>query len=395
MKFFIVDGESTIRNRGEFAVGDMAANPFHPDNTLVLFGERRGGVNKQLHVTRSTRDYKYPEFFDIAANEPVLLVGHNIPFDLKYIAKHWPALWRECQHNIYIWDTQQVAYLLSGQTHMYPSLDELCQELGFELKDEKIKQYWEDGVDTSLIPMDELAPYLDHDLEATEAVFRSQYERVSNNTKLFNLVKVKLDDILATNEMEYNGMEFDLVTAHKLATFNDAVIAAHTADIMVKTHGLFAKGFEFNPMSNDHISLWFFGGKYKVKETVPALAPDGSIQYYKTGTRAGQMKMKQADIEYAVPSRHSVPVGLTPNAKGLYAVDKDVLKKLADATEDDAPLTVLALRELSKENETYYRGYSKLVFSDNKIHGSIGHVGTRTGRNNHNKPNLGNVTREE
>lgn len=395
MKFFVIDSESTIRNRGEFAIGDMAANPFFYANTLVLFGERCGGTNKQIDVLRVTRDYKAPDFFEVARNEPVLLVGHNIAFDLKYIDRHWHEEWESVKHNIYIWDTQQVAYLLSGQTHMYPSLDELCAEIGFELKDDKIKQYWGNGVDTDKIPRNELSAYLDHDLEATEAVFRHQYEIVSNNNKLFHLVKVKMDDILATNEMECNGMEFDLVTAHKLATYNDALIAALKAELKINTHGVFAPGFEFNPMSNDHISLWFFGGKYKVKQAVNVLDGDGNPTKYKTGAKAGLLKTKLQDVEYTVVPRYDASeLGITPNAKGMYPVDKDVLKKVAEYYPDAMPINVLKLRELEKENETYYRGYSKLVFPDKKIHGSIGHVGTRTGRNNHNKPNLGNVTRE-
>ena len=390
MKYFIIDAETTIKNRGEDAIGDMPASPYYKDNKIVLLGERQGGRN-WIYATPPI--CALPHFMATGLKENVLLIGHNISFDLKYIQKHWPITYADMKPNIFIWDTQQVAYLLSGQSWMYPSLDDCCNEIGFELKDEKIKEYWENGVDTELIPMGELKPYLEHDLEATEAVFRYQYDLVSRDKKLFNLVKVKMDDILATVEMENNGMEFDLVEAHSLATRNDFAMILHksSAEGLVRHH--FVKLFDFNPMSNEHVSLALFGGKYSIRECVNVLDTSGNPQSYKTGARKGQIKTKMTDVEYITKGFGlTPPTRLSPDRKGNYSVAEDVLKEF-----ESLPFVhnILRIRELTKENETYYRGYSKLVWPDGKIHGSIGHVGTRTGRNNHSKPNLGNVTREE
>lgn len=387
MKYWVIDCETTIKNRGEGAIGDMPASPYHPYNRIHLLGERQAGKNC-IYNGGGT-----PNFIITAQYENVLLIGHNIAFDLKYLKKTFPITWPAVINNIYIWDTQQVAYLLSGQSWMYPSLDDCCKEIGFELKDEKIKEYWENGVDTELIPNSELVPYLEHDLEATEAVFRYQYDLVSRDRKLFNLVKVKMDDILATVEMEDNGMEFDLVKAQRLAENNDFSISLneYSAKRLVREH--FVKGFEFNPLSNEHVSLAMFGGKYTVREVVNVLDTSGNPQSYKTGARKGQIKTKMTDVEYSTKGFGlTPPARLSPDRKGNYSVAEDVLKEF-----DSLPFVhnILKVRELTKENETYYRGYSKLVWPDRKIHGSIGHVGTRTGRNNHSKPNLGNVVRED
>lgn len=388
MKYWIVDGETSIKNRGDAAVGDMAASPYCADNKLVLLGARQGTNN---FVINNTAYSTLPDFLTTALRECVLLIGHNIGFDLKYIAKTWPATWAQALPNIYIWDTQQVAYLLSGQTHMYPSLDELCAEIGRPLKDDKIKEYWDNGVDTELIPMGELLPYLEGDLENTDAVFRHQYEIVTKNKALFNLVKVKMDDILCTVMMEDNGMEFDLMTAHSLAAANDLKIAISELMAADLAAGHFIEGFNFNPMSNEHVSLMMFGGEYKQRESVPVLDEHGNEVRYKTGARKGEVKTRQEDVMYTTAGMGLTPVG-APKKNGIYSVADDVLQQYAGV-----PFVqyIKTIRELTKENETYYRGYSSLVWPDGRIHPSINHCSTRTGRQSCTKPNLQNVTREE
>jgi len=389
----VVDAETSIKNRGPQAVGDMAASPYCADNKIVLLGERQAAKNR-IYGPQSgmgLRKERTPEFLMTAQRESVLLIGQNICFDLKYIAKTYPSLWEDALPNIFIWDTQQVAYLLSGQTHMYPSLDELCEEIGQPLKDDKIKEYWENGVDTELIPMGELVPYLEGDLENTEAVFRYQYNLVKDNHALFTLIKVKMDDLLCTNMMEENGMQFDLVVAQSYAANNDMRIAINETFARSFAAPHFAHQFEFNPMSNEHVSLVLFGGKYKLREAVPVMdVMTGAAASYKTGKRAGMVKTKLVDVEYTTKGFGITPTG-EPNARGYYPVGEEVLKKLDGL---DFARVILAIRELTKENETYYRGYSQLVWPDGRIHPSINHCSTRTGRQSCNKPNLQNVTRD-
>ena len=390
MKYFVVDKETTIKNRGETAVGNMAASPYCSDNSIVLSGEMHNG-------TQFISDgVGVPMYLDHAYKHPTLLVGHNILFDLKYARKTWPSTWESVINNIYIWDTQQVAYLLSGQTHMYPSLDELCRELGLEVKDEKIKEYWENGVDTELIPKEELVPYLGHDLEVTERVFRYQYEFIKNFPELFNLVRVKMDDLLCTMMMEDNGMEFDLEVASKNADHCEGIIAEETDYLNGAAYGRFEFDFVFNPMSNDHISLLLFGGEYKLKRDVPVVE-DGVLVVYKTGARKGQAKTRKKEVVFTTKGLSAVvPSCATKTAKGLWNVDEAVLSEIRGSHGPGAGIAegVLRLREATKLAETYYRGYSKLVWPDNKIHPSINHCSTRTGRQSCTQPNLQNVTRE-
>lgn len=384
MKYWVVDAETSIKNRGDGAVGDMKASPHHADNKIVLFGERQNKRNSLMKTA-------VPACLEAAKHECVLLIGSNIGFDLKYMAKTWPAAWEEALPQLYIWDIQQVKYLLSGQTHMYPSLDEMCEELGRPVKDDRMKEYWASDIDTESIPPEIIEPYLEHDLTETEEVFRSQYDAVINNDKLFNLVKVKMDDILCTTMMEENGMQFDLMQAHALATANDYLIISHEMSAVSMVDGMFHEDFHFNPMSNEHVSLALFGGEYKLKQAVPVLDASGNLQAYKSGARAGQVKTRMEDVVYKTEGMGLTPPAKSAPKKGIHSVADDVLKQF-----DGVPFAhnITRIRELTKENETYYRGYSSLVWPDSKIHASFGHCGTRTGRNNHSKPNLGNVTRD-
>lgn len=392
MKYFVVDKETTIKNRGETAVGSMAASPYCSDNSIVLTGEMHNG-------TQFISDgVGVPVYMEHAYNNPTLVVGHNVIFDLKYARKTWPEVWERVINNIYIWDTQQVAYLLSGQTHMYPSLDELCRELGLEVKDEKIKEYWENGVDTELIPKEELVPYLGHDLDVTERVFRYQYEFIKHFPELFNLVRVKMDDLLCTMMMEDNGMEFDLEKASEAAEICEAEVAHLTHELKDWADFHFEKDFLFNPMSNDHISLLLFGGEYKVVRDLPVLDEDHKPVVYKTGARKGQVKTRKVEVMlHTEGCTAEVPACAKKTSKGLWNVSEEVLSAVKDKREKGHSVAydVLELRNAAKELETYYRGYSKLVWPDNKIHPSINHCSTRTGRQSCTQPNLQNVTREE
>lgn len=389
MKYIVLDTETNTKNVGEGAVGDMKASPFHEDNHIVALGWKHAGMQPAIYYGKTAVSVGCAGI-DELLDDKLLIVGHNIGFDLHYLLKDFPILYDKL-HNLYVWDTQQVAYLLSGQTHMYPSLNECCEEIDYPLKNDAIKAYWDAGIETAMIPQEELNEYLIHDVNATEAVFLYQYHMIKDNPALFNLIRVKMDDILATTMMERNGMAFDRNYALESAMELEMRVAGDTAGALALVAGLFVPRFEFNPMSNDHVSLAMFGGEYKIKMTVPKLSHDGEPERFKTGTRKGEIKTRMEDVVFKTKGFGLTPLG-TPNAKGIYPVGDDVMEAFKHV-----PFVryIKQIREDSKQQETYFLGYSKLVWPDGCIHPSIGNCGTRTGRNNHSKPNLGNVTRGE
>lgn len=395
---YIVDLETTVRNRGDGAVGTMEASPYHSENKIVLSGcmwqegsEEKHEIRRYAEAHASEIALHIPEFLRKAITEKVLLVGHNISFDLKYIIKTWPRIWAMCRKNVYIWDTQQVAYLLSGQTHFYPSLNDLAAELGIDLKNDEIKEYWEAGIDTDKIPADKLRDYLHHDLEMTMAVFKYQYEVLRKIPRLFNLVRHKMNDILMTTIMEWNGMSFDVETAQESAIELSANISSLSKELEALALSVgWPSHIEFNPMSSQHASVVLFGGEVKSKEPKPLFNEDGSPCLFKSGVNKGKHKTRLEEVVMRVPGYGITPTG-TANKSGVYSTSEEVLS----AIDNSFAKKLLEIRGLEKDVETYYNGYTKLTWPNGLIHPSINHCSTRTGRQSCTQPNLQNVSRDE
>jgi DNA polymerase I-like protein with 3'-5' exonuclease and polymerase domains len=391
MRYVTIDLETNTKNTD---VGNDKPSPHCPANGIVAFGVRSNGGNEMMY-DRGGRA-SFPEAVSShPAGTPILLVGQNISFDLKYLMRMHPDWWESVASDVYIWDTQQVAYLLSGHAHTYPSLDQLCEQAGLPLKDDKIKQYWADGLDTSDIPYTELKEYLFHDLEVTETIFKLQYEKVKDNDKLFNLIRVKMDDLLCTTVMEHNGMHFDLVQAHRESSLLDAELTFEEkqAIIMVEEMWL-GSPVPFNPHSPQHVSLSMFGGDIKGLVSTMVLDEDGSPVKYKSGKKKDCIKYRKEEVVFHVEGMGLSTSGVPETkVRGIYSTGDEVLKNF---TAFPFVQSILNIRAIQKEISTYYEGYSSLVWPHNScIHPSINHCSTTTGRQSCTKPNLQNVTRSE
>lgn len=394
MRYIVFDAETTIRNRGDGAVGTLAASPFLAANRMVCYGERwRVDGSPVTSIQYDALGVTVlPEFLHVATSgQDVLLVGQNITFDLLWLFKTFPAEMFMALPHLYIWDIQQVQYLLSGQTHLYASLDEMCIELGLEVKDDRIKAYWKSGLDTDMIPKDELVEYQEHDVNVTELVFRDQWEQVRSNPNMFMLVKAKMDDILMTTLMTWNGMKFDLVKAQRIVTELDRELEALGAQIRETAGAMFPPDYEWSPTSTQDVSRLLFGGTVGVERSLPKMGADGLPERYKGGQKAGQVKTRKEKVIVPVKGLGLKPPRGIPEKAGLYSTADEWLAKLKH------PVVKLIqdLREKSKDAETYFRGYSALVWPDGCIHPQRNHCSTVTGRLSCNGPNLENVSKDD
>lgn len=392
MHYSVCDTETTVRNVGEGAVGSFGGAPFCPKNYMVSLGE--------LHDDGSYR-FSYsvegihaiPSFLRRAKHHPTMVIGHNLGFDWHYFMKHWPEEMEAALPNLYIWDTQQVEYLLSGQSEMFPSLDECSARRGLPLKDDKIKEYWNQGVDTVFIPKDELLDYMKQDVYNTHGVFLDQYEKVMANPAMRELVYVKMDDLLSTIQMTWNGMKFDLQLAvEKLEELDKEL--EKTYNIVVETgKKAFPADIEFDPGSPQHISMMLFGGTIKHEERVVQKDEHGVPLRFKGGQKAGEIKSRIEKVERKVKGLGLKPddYGVPQMKSGHFSTDSEFLAKISHPVIE----TLLKYRELSKDTETYYRGYSKFVWFDGCIHPNINQESTRTGRQSSSNPNLQNVTKDD
>lgn len=395
MKPVVLDLENTTRNKGEGAVGSFSGSPYSTRNFIVLLAEF---YDKRTHLTYNVRAEDWDEsnvpfaLRNAMEGNDTLMIGHNLSHDIAFLIRTWPEQWDKARPHLYIWDTQQVEYLLSGQTNLYPSLDDVSAKRGLPLKDDKIKQYWAQGVDTTDIPREELEEYGEQDVINPYYVFKDQWQELQDDPKLLELVRVKMDDILLTAHMQYYGMAFDLVFADEQVAALEKELEDIEKAIMETALPLVPEGFDFKASSPAHLSAVLFGGTLKMDVPMPVLDEEGEEQHYKSGAKKGQVKTRITRVEVPIKGL-GLPTKGVPKTSHGFSTSDDVLRKLRDKA--DLPALIAKHREMSKDVSTYFKGYAALVWPDGAIHPSINHESTVTGRQSVSSPNLQNATKGE
>ena len=360
MNTLILDLETTM----DCPVGNNKANPMWMGNRIIASGTKwLGGAHVRTMYTKSSVD---KEVLIKEIDEASLVVGHNIKFDLLYIYRNTSNILPR------IWDTQLAAYLLSGQRHLYASLDELTAEYigDHALKDDKIKEYWKAGVRTEDIPVEELLDYLRADVNNTETIFEKQWEE-AEQLGIMPLMFTQMDALRATIEMNRNGMSLNW----------------HYVDIMCKLYGetvdrtawvIKSLVGELDYMSPKQLSLYFFGGQEKYVERE-------LVGEYKNG----KPKYKNVDKIRTVEGQYKPTTEI--GKSGYYSVDDAVLKGLSSKG-DLLAAELLIMRDAKKIKETYYEGLNDLRFPSGMIYPNLNHCATKTGRLSATNPNLQNQT---
>jgi DNA polymerase I-like protein with 3'-5' exonuclease and polymerase domains len=188
--YLIVDLETTCNDKYK-----RKGNPFY--NTILCYGLRHQDGN----ILSNPAD-TMPENW---LKNVTVLIGHNIKYDLLY-------LWRDKElqdafkNGLKIWDTQLAEYILSGQQHKYPALRDIAvNKYGCKERVKHIEQGFEQGLDTSQIDMKLLLEDVTNDVLDTESIALQQL-KLSKENGMYNLIRAQMDSLLATTEMEYNGM---------------------------------------------------------------------------------------------------------------------------------------------------------------------------------------------
>lgn len=392
--YCILDLETTIRN----AVGGNKGSPFCPDNRIVIgqfrWYDSMGEVDRFYDYTASSlintdiiKDvFKFP-----------VLVGHNIKFDLLWIRQYYNELYLEWIANGgTVWDTQTVEYLITGQEHKYPSLNQVSEKYGGTQKDDKIKEYWNNDIDTVDIPISELLEYLNGDINNTELVFEKQYEIVEEMGML-PLVISQMDALLALVEIEYNGIKPDQVALIDIAHDIQKEVSRLEEDAENIMTGILPKNMDvkkITPASPKQLSTVFFGGYVDVVCEEEMIGADGLPIKFKSGKRKGQVKTKKTK-----DTVHVAGLGLKPYGQagknGCYSTDEEVLQKIAASTTliaSSFAKLLLKHRILSKDLNTYYIGLLKLIHPDGYIHPNYNQCATSTGRLSSSAPNSQNFS---
>lgn len=423
----VLDLETTIKSYAK-----RKASPFHPDNWVVM----GGWATKANPAPRGRRYSQFrqgdltDDFISLLASGIRFLVGQNIKFDILHIIskddRALKAWMKYVADGGLIWDLQLAEYVMEGQdqaSHML-SMDELALRYGEDLKVDEVKKLWEAGIDTPDIDPDLLARYLlgedlpnggrrEGDIGVTRNVFLKQLARAQKEG-MSRLLMLEFGALIASIEMERNGMYVDKALGYKLADELRVELAAAKDEL----HAYLPVDlpFEFNWGNRYHLSPVIFGGKvkyqrreyslkdgtttfkeptasqfpeafaYAQKDELHYVLSDGrtaECRYYdamvsdnpeldqrvqfKAGKNAGEYKTKKVKVDdYDKPKSRMVddywvfPGFTEPMAEwasstdGLYSVGSDVIKTLTENTNIPFLKTLGRVTAISKDLGTYF-----------------------------------------
>jgi len=376
MNELVFDFETSTHNKG---------NPFDSRNFAVSYSTYWEGRVLQ-HVRYD--DLTFKGTLENAFLHSLLLIGHNLKFDL-----HWARnLGITVRPGRRVWDTQLAQFVLSGQTHSFASLNELAELYSLPTKLDEVKDYWEKGISTEDIPSEVLEEYNNYDVELTWKVYQAQLKDERMTPELHKLILLQGLDLLVLQEMEYNGLKYDIKASEEAAT----KLSLELLDIDQRLDR-YSNGINYN--SGDQLSCFLFGGTFEQEIRTP------ETRVYKSGPRKG--------TEYVADriERRSVtlPGYFKPNpndelkkTKGVkdvttrfYSTAADVLQQLKATAKVQKDILALLSRRayIEKLVGTYLKALPALIEEKHwgeYLHGQYNQCVARTGRLSSSNPNLQN-----
>ena len=218
-----------------------------------------------------------------------MIVGFNIKFDLLWV---WdsPSLRAALKRGAVIYCGQYAEYLLGGHTSdvQMCAMNDIAEKYGGGCKIDAVKEMWEEGYLTSEIPADLLHDYLvgtDEivgDVRNTWLIFAGQIAlmKAEYPKEFRQMIKFRMDGLLATTEMEYNGVFCDKEVGEELRKDLVAELAAATEALEQFIPEL-PPELVFNWGSNTHKSCLIFGGVVKYEKWVAHTDDNGNVLYAK------------------------------------------------------------------------------------------------------------------
>lgn len=381
MDYLVLDCETTI-----FAKG----SPYARQNKLCLVGIL------SEHFASFTFDIEYSDHsyqsqlynLQEEINQTKLLILFNAKFDLAWL-RRYNIDFSHCR----VWDCQLVHFILSAQGHTMPSLNEVTTHHNIPGKLDKVKELWDNGLDTPEIPLDILTEYLRQDLTITEQVYLLQKEIVQKfPVQMQNLVSLSNQDLLVLLEMEWNGIKMDFLGMTEASIIIKQQIETIKGELNGYFLGCGIPAYCLNYSSNDCLSAILYGG------TIPEVIrhPNGEFQ---SGEKKGLSRFKLELREHVLPRRVEPPRGSELKKPGFFSTNEETLRNIKAKKEDRLLLDkILELSKLEKLNSTYYEGLAKLHTERDQensyLHGQFNQCIARTGRLSSSSPNLQNLPPE-
>lgn len=360
VKPLALDTEATTYNKG---------NPYDERNVNVCYSyASAGGMGAKRW---SEQDAKADLSAMVGGSD--LLVGFNFKYDLHWLNK------LDVKIDKPVWDVQLAEFIISHQSHKFPSLNETCEKYGIPKKlDVVATEYWDKGIQTTEIPWPILSEYAAHDAWVTLQCYHAQLKHMTPAQIL--LCKFQCMDLLVLREMEGNGLYYDEALCEQRSVEVDEQISKIREALTA-----IYPNVPINFSSNDHLSAFLYGG------TVPEVVKE-HVGFFKTGENAGKPKYKNVVVEHILPRLYEPLKGSELLKEGMFATDEATLKKLKG--KKDKVALLLELSKLEKRNGTYYKGLPKLRkemhWPKNVLHGQFNQCVAATGRLSSSRPNLQN-----
>lgn len=374
------DVETSTLNKG---------NPFSREGKLISYSVKADDSPTKFSY------YDDPQFMQPLKNlmsSAKLLVGFNIKFDLHWARRAGVVPPNKCR----VWDCQIAEFIISGQKEKYPSLDESLSKYNLGKKDDKIAEYWELGLDTADIPVDELRLYNDLDVELTYKLYLKQQEVMTEKQKRLCLVMGL--DLLVLEEMEWNGIKVDVELCKQKA--------AETAEELKKVSDELLKYSptpDINLDSGQQLSCLLYGGKFEITRV-----KEYEERVYKSGAKKGTSYLKpiyETTVYVCNPLFRPLPKTETKlclkisdgTETVVYTTNEDVLKQLKRPTKQHKEIIECLLKraELAKLLDTYY-GKLPTILEEMQwgefLHGQYNQVVAATGRLSSTAPNMQNFS---
>jgi len=357
--------------------------PWHPEAFLVCLSTCDENWNRKTWFFNHEAATKTPKECTDEIREYLggfdRVIAHNLKFDYSWLHHYGVDL-----EGTSLWCTLVVEYLIRGHENIqHLSLEELSRHYGVPPKKDKVKVYWDAGVETDQVPADVLQVYCEQDAVNAMTIYKHQTKQAM---PFYKLISLEMESLKAFAEMEYNGMRVDLPlvskTGEEIGEELDA-ITKELRDIL---------GIE-NLDSPAQKAVALFGGVLKEDILENILDENGEPVLFKTGLRSGEIKQRRAVKETEVNGLFDpVELKIPTTDSGQYSTGKLALAMLKGKTpEQKRVIELLGKRSpLSKLKSGYFDSIPEIQIGG-FIHGNLNQALTVTGRLSCSKPNLQNI----
>lgn len=185
-------------------------------NSIIAIGIAQDGISKSYYVKDEQENVN--NILEMILKGESTIVGHNIKYDILYLWKYEAFQdWLKQGGKVYC--TMLGEYMLTAQQHKFAALRDIAvNKYGCQEREKLMEKYWEQGIDTGNIPKELVLTDVENDVLDTEKVYLGQMKK-SKQENMITLLELEMDALLATTEMEYNGIKIDVEVKDKNQKF--------------------------------------------------------------------------------------------------------------------------------------------------------------------------------